>query len=326
MEQVFFSEAVNRALADALAADGRVVLLGEDIGAKGGAFGVTRGLQTRFGRKRVVDTPISENSIVGLGVGAALTGLRPVVEIMYFDFIALALDPLLNKAVKLPYLTHGRYTVPLVIRTAAGGGRAYGPDHSQALEPLFMNIPGLNVAVPATPADAYAMLTDALQRNETTLFVEYKVLYGMRGPLIEEVPPAYGRGRVARSGSDVTLATFGRMVPLCMAAAGQLAGDGIAAEVLDLRYLKPLDDGLLTASVAKTGVLVTVEESSISGGIGAEIVATVTERCLYELDKPPLRLGARPHPVPFSPALESKALPTSGFIAERVREHLRSGK
>lgn len=323
-ESLFFSVAINRALEKALELDERVFIIGEDIGVKGGAFGITRGLLEKFGCKRIVDSPISENSLIGLGIGASMTGLRPIVEIMYMDFIALAMDQILNKMSKIHYISQGYFNLPLVIRTTAGGGKYYGPDHSQSLEPLLQNIPGICLAVPSNPNDAYHMLLNSIIGDVPVIFVEYRKLYECRGEVdfgIRE--SAFGKSKIASEGGDVTIVSYGRMLHACLNVKGRLLRDGICdAEVVDIRYIKPFDKETICQSIAKTGRLVTVEESCLTGGIGAEIVASVTSNNFYEMDAPPLRIGGLDQPIPFSPYLEDKVLPTEDYIYQIIKKSL----
>lgn len=327
MKDLFFTQAVAEALSEEMERDPSVFMLGEDIGAYGGAFGVSRGLMERFGPSRIVDSPISENSIVGLGIGAALTGLRPVIEIMYMDFITLAFDQLLNKAAKIRFLSQGRRGVPLVVRTAAGGGRFYGPDHSQSLEALFLHVPGLVIAAPSNPGDAKGMLKAAIRSDDPVLFVEHKMLYATRGP-VPEGPDGIvplGQAAVVRSGTDLTIAAFGRMIGLAQQAAERAAAeDGVQAEIVDLRTVSPLDWKTLAASVEKTRRLLTVEEGCRTGGVGGEIAALAAEKLFYSLDAPIARVAARDVPIPFSPHLEGSVLPSVESIQTAIVECMRA--
>lgn len=325
MKELFFTQAVAQALSEEMARDENIFILGEDIGAYGGAFGGTRGLLEEFGSKRVVDSPISEGSMVGLGVGTALTGLRPIIEIMYMDFIALGFDQILNKASKFRFLSGGKIPVPLVVRTAAGGGRFYGPDHSQSLEGLFIHVPGLKIAVPSNPHDAKGMLKAAIRCDDPVLFIEYKGLYGLRGPVsedIDEIVP-FGKAAIKKEGSDLTVVTFGRMVGRALEAAAIIEeAEGVSVEVIDLRTLAPLDMDSVASSVEKTGHLVVVEEGCLTGGVGGEITARVVERSFFDLDAPIVRVAARDIPIPFSPYLEDEVLPSVEKIKEGMAKCL----
>ena len=324
MRELPYWQALQEALREAMQQDPSVFLIGEDIGAYGGAFGVTRGLLAEFGPERVRCTPISEATIVGAAIGAALTGMRPVVEIMFMDFLTLAMDQLANHAAKFRYMYGPQARVPLVLRTPAGGGRCYGATHSQSLEAWFLHVPGVKVVAPATPADAKALLTAAIRDDNPVLCVEHKLLYATSGPVPEDAEPAViGRAAVPRVGRDVTLVAYSYYVGVALHAAEQLARDGIDVEVLDLRSLVPMDTEAVLASVRKTGRLVCIEEGTRSGGVGAEIAARVAENAYEYLDAPIRRVAAADVPIPFSPALEPAALPQQDDIVRVVRGILR---
>ena len=297
--------------------DGRVVsnfitqaISGKDITIYGGAFQVTGDLWERFGSHRVIGTPISENGIVGVGVGAAITGMRPVIEIMFMDFITLAMDQIANSACKLHYTYGGQLSVPLVIRTPAGAGRAYGANHSQSFESLFMNVPGLKIVAPSTPVDAKGLLKASIRDNNPVLFVENKLLYDTIGEVPEdEVVLPIGKASIAKEGKDVTLISYSRMLLFSLEASAILEDKGIDVEVIDLKSLKPLDMETIATSLAKTGRVVVVEEGYKTGGIGAEICARIGEECLPYLDGRIVRVGAADVPIPCSPFLESQVLP-----------------
>jgi len=324
MRELTYWQALQEALREEMQRDPAVFLMGEDIGAYGGAFGVTRGLLAEFGAERVRCTPISEASIVGAAIGAALTGMRPVVEIMFMDFLTLAMDQLANHAAKVRYMYGPQVRVPLVLRTPAGGGRCYGATHSQSLEAWFLHVPGVKVIAPATPADAKALLRAAIRDDNPVLCVEHKLLYATTGPVPDDGElGGIGRAVVRRPGRDVTLVAYSYYVGVALEAAQQLAGDGIEAEVLDLRSLVPMDSDAILASVRKTGRLVCVEEGTRTGGVGAEIAARVAEDAYEYLDAPIRRVAAADVPIPFSPALEPLALPQSGDIVGAVRRMLK---
>lgn len=311
MPEMFFSEALNDALALALARDSDVILMGEDIGLYGGAFGVTRGLVEKFGADRVRETPISENGFMGVAVGAAMTGLRPVVEIMFMDFLLLAADQLVNHASKLHYIYDGKVSVPLVVRTPSGAGRGYGASHSQNFESVFLSTPGLKIVVPSNPFDAKGLLLSAIRDPNPVLFVEAKSLYGKRG----DVPKEYyevplGRARTAREGDDLAIVTYGGGVELALAAASELSEGGLEAEVVDLRSLRPLDTEALFAAVQKTGRCILLEEGHLTGGIGAELAAQLAEHCFSSLKAPVIRVAAADSPFPAAQALESAVTPS----------------
>ncbi len=319
-------EIIRQALADELDGDPDVFLLGEDIGVYGGAFGVTRGLLERFGPQRVVDTPISEGGFIGLAVGAALAGLRPVAEIMFMDFITLAMDQLINQAAKLHYVFGEQAHCPLVVRAVSGGGRCYGPTHSQSLEALFTHIPGIKVVVPGTPRDAGALLKTAVRDDNPVLFVEHKRLYRQTVPLatqpahIASIP--FGQAQCLRSGEDLTLVSWSGMTADAIQAADMLAEDGVHSEHLDLRTLCPLDMDAILKSVAKTGMLAIVEEGCRTGGFAAEIACRVQEQAYDLLEGPVLRIASPDVPVPSSPALERAMLPDAGCIYNRIMDVL----
>lgn len=321
--QTFFSGAITEALAEEMRRDPSVFVMGEDIGPMGGAFGATRGLHDEFGPKRVVQTPISENSIVGLGIGAAITGLRPVVEIMYMDFIGLAYDQIMNKMTKLHFLTGGEVKVPMVVRTTAGGGRFYGPDHSQSLEAIFNHLPGLVVVAPSEPMNAKALLKAAIRCDDPVLFVEYRMNYAMRGPVSTD--PGYlmplGKARVVRQGSKLTLLSWGRMLNRCREVVdADFASAGV--ELIDLLTIRPLDVECIARSVAKTGNLLVVEEGYRTNGVGAELMALAGERFFFDLDAPMRRISGLDMPIPFSEHLENEVLPSHERIKEGIRQCL----
>ena len=312
-----YLEAINAALGDEMRRDERVALLGVDIGESGGVYGVTRGLHERF-PGRVFDTPIAEAGVLGAAVGAAMTGLRPVAEIMYMDFLTVCLDPIVNQAAKLRYMTGGAATIPIVFRTQTGGGRSGGAQHSQSLAGLLAHIPGLRVFCPADARDAYDLLVAAIRDDSPVCYVENRRLYPRRAADWDREPLPPGRSRVVRPGRQLSVVTWGRMVSETLRALEQV--DDVDAEVIDLRTLAPLDLEPAFASVAKTGRCRIVHEAVEAFGPGAEIAARIADRVLYELDGPIARFGAMPSPVPYSPKLEARMLPTHESIAARVRE------
>lgn len=323
MAEVRYAAALNRALADSMQADASVVLFGEDLAAPGGPFAVTRGLLAKFGPERVRDTPISEAAIAGAAVGAALSGLKPVVEIMFMDFMTLAMDALVNQAAKAHFMFGGQYSVPMVVRTPHGGGLNAGPQHSQCLEAWFAHVPGLKVVVPATPADAYGLLRAAIDDPDPVIFVEHKGLYSSKGELPDAPPPvAIGSAHIARHGRDCSIATYGACVALALRAAQSLAAAGIEVEVIDLRSVQPWDENTVLASVARTHRLVVAHEAVTAFGVGAEIAARVSEKAFRQLAAPVLRVGAAFMPVPFARALERSFLPGEEAIAAAVRRAL----
>jgi pyruvate/2-oxoglutarate/acetoin dehydrogenase E1 component len=307
-----YLDALNQGMADALDEDARVVLIGIDVGAGGGIFTVTRGLLERFGPERVLDTPISEMGYVGAAVGAAMTGLRPIVEIMFMDFVTVCLDPIINQAAKLPYMTAGALTVPIVFRTQTGAGRSAGSQHSQSLEAMFAHIPGLKVVLPATVTDAHDLLLESVRDPNPVLFVENRRLYGIKGELGQD-PLPLGRARVARAGDEVTVVTWGQSLRECLGAADR---GPVSLEVIDLRSLAPLDMDTVLESVSRTGRLLVVHEAVQDFGAGAEIAARVADELFDELLAPVRRLGAPRVPMPFSPQLERALLPDAAMIAD----------
>jgi pyruvate dehydrogenase E1 component beta subunit len=302
--------------------DKTVFLLGEDIGRYwGGAFGVTKGLAEEFGDERVRDTPISESAIIGVGVGAAITGMRPVAEIMFGDLSALAMDQICNQAAKIRYMFGGQVTAPLVIRTPFGAGVNIASHHSQSLEAWFMHTPGLYVAVPSTPYDAKGLLKTAIRGDNPVFFVEHKLLYPVKGMIPEEdytVP--FGVADVKREGADVTIFATLYMVHKALAAAEKLSKEGISAEVVDPRTLSPLDKSTIVKSVKKTGRIIIVTEDCKTGGVSAEIAAIVAEEALDYLDAPIKRVAEPDTPIPFSPPLEQFVIPDEKSIMKAVKE------
>ncbi|MGE0801985.1 MAG: alpha-ketoacid dehydrogenase subunit beta [Lautropia sp.] len=321
MAEVRFAAAVNRALADAMEADSRVVLFGEDVARPGGAFAVTRGLLERFGPMRVRDTPISEGAIAAAAVGAALGGLRPVVEIMFMDFLTLAMDAIVNQAAKAHFMFGGQCAVPMVVRTQHGGSLSAGPQHSQCLEAWFAHVPGLKVIVPSSPGDAYALLRAAIDDPNPVIFVEHKALYATKGELAPHPQPArIGHAKVLRQGRDLTLVSYGACVRWSLEAAELVCAENIDVEVIDLCSVMPWDVDTVLQSVGKTGRFVIAHEAVRDFGVGAEIAAVVGERSFQALRSPIGRVGSHPMPVPFAPALEKAYLPTASRIAGQIRK------
>jgi 2-oxoisovalerate dehydrogenase E1 component len=312
-------DAIRTAIEAELEADERVFLAGIDVGEGGNVFGLTRGLRERFG-DRVRDTPISETAIVGLAVGAAMAGMRPVVEVMYLDFLGVCLDQLLNQAAKLPFMTGGSAEMGLTVRTQFGAGRSSGSQHSQSLEALLAHIPGLTVVMPSTPADTYGLLRAAIQDPNPVVFIENRLLYGMKGP----APPddyvvPLGRSAVVRPGSDITVVSVSRMVHEAVAAADELAREDISVEVIDLRTVAPLDLAPVFTSLKKTSRILIAHEAVVPFGIGAEIAASVAREAFWDLDAPVERIGAPPTPPPYAPELEQAWLPGREEIATAIR-------
>jgi len=321
MKEITIREALREALREEMHRDKTVFLLGEDIGRYwGGAFGVTKGLAEEFGDERVRDTPISESAIIGVGVGAAITGMRPVAEIMFGDLSALAMDQICNQAAKIRYMFGGQVKVPLVIRTPFGAGVNIASHHSQSLEAWFMHTPGLYVAVPSTPYDAKGLLKTAIRGTNPVFFVEHKLLYPVKGMISEEeynVP--FGVAEVKKEGADVTIFATLYMVHKALAAAQKLSKDGVSAEVVDPRTLSPLDKSTIVKSVKKTGRIVIVTEDCKTAGVSAEIAAIVAEEALDYLDAPIRRVAEPDTPIPFSPPLEQFVIPDERSIIKAVK-------
>ncbi len=318
MAERTYIAALREALALEMRRDATVHVIGEDV-AEGGPFGATKGLAEEFGRGRVLDTPISEGTVMGMATGMALAGLRPVVEIMFIDFLTLAMDQLVNQAAKARYMSGGQLACPLVVRTAAGAGRRYGAQHSQSLEAWLMHVPGLKLAVPATAADAAGLLMSAIRDDDPVVVVEHKILYYRKEMLDVLEPVPLGRAAVRRAGRDVTIVATARMVDEALAAAETLRSDGIDAEVIDPRTLVPLDLDTIVSSVRRTRSCVIAHEAPLRGGIGAELAALVQEHAIDSLDAPVARVGAPDVPVPAAPALEDAYIPGRAAIAAAVR-------
>lgn len=320
MRTLTFTQIIRETLAAEMRRDPSVFLMGEDIGVYGGAFGVTRGLIAEFGPERVRDTPISEQALTGIAIGAAVAGQRPVIEIMFMDFITLAVDQLVNMAAKL----HPVYglSCPLVLRTPPGGGRGYGATHSQSLERLFAGIPGLKIAVPSNAHDASGLLQTAIRDNNPVLFLEHKLLYPLRFETEDSLPPPipFGFAKRAREGTDVTIVTWSYMTHLAQQAAARLAQDGIEAEIVDLLTLNPLDIDTIVDSAKNTGRVIIVEEGPKTGGFAAEIAAQIIEQAHDYLEKPVRRLASPDFPIPSAKNLEAACIPAVADIVALARE------
>jgi pyruvate dehydrogenase E1 component beta subunit len=327
MRELKYVEAIRAGLEAELEADPRVILIGEEVGKLGGVYTATLGLQERFGVTRVLDAPIAEAGFVGWAIGAATEGLRPVVEIMFMDFATLIMDQIVNGAAKLRYMSGGQYSVPLVIRMPAGGGTDHGPQHSQSLETWFAHVPGLIVAMPATSSDAYWMLRAAIQLDDPVIFVENKYLYFRHSSSVDETDTRQlgdNSARIARPGTTLTLVTAGRMLHHCLEASARLEQIDISCEVIDLRYLWPLDYATVAASVRRTNRLAVVHEAPEFCGWGAEIAAWIAGHHLADLDSPIARLGGARAPVPFERGMADAVLPTIDRIERTLRELARS--
>lgn len=320
MAEMTYRHAVARGIGQEMERDPRVYFIGEDVAAAGGVFKTTEGLLDRFGPRRVVDTPISEQAIVGAAMGAAMNGLRPILEIMFSDFLATCWDLVANQIAKTRYMTNGQVTLPLVIRTANGGGARFGAQHSQSVENWAMAIPGLKVVAPSNPRDVIGLMAAAVRDDDPVVFFEQKSLYSMKQEVPDgEIVDQLGTATVVREGSDVTVVALAAMVPRALAAAERLLAQGIDAEVVDLRSLVPLDMSTVLRSVAKTSRLVTVEENPRLCGWGAELTSIVTEEAFYDLDAPTLRITTPHIPLPSADTLEDLAMPSVERIATRIR-------
>ena len=323
MTRFTYADAIRQAIAEEMERDPSVFMIGEDVGESGGVFGVTKGLWERFGRERLWDTPISEEAIVGTAVGAALVGGRPIAEIMFGDFVTLAMDMIVNQAAKTHYMTGGRLSVPMVVRMVTGTAGSTAAQHSQSLESWFIHVPGVKVVAPSTPEDAKALLRTAIRDPDPVIFFEHKQIYGGRGgpagEVVEVEPVEFGVGRVHREGEDVTLVSYLKTLHDSLDAADELAADGISCEVWDPRTLVPFDHAGLRASLAKTGRLLIAHEGVQRGGVGAEIAAWAADECHHLLKTAVRRVGARNTPVPYAPVLEKHVIPGAAAIADEVR-------
>ena len=323
MSQITYREALRMALQESMREDSTIIVMGEDVGLYGGAYGVTKGMIEEFGEKRILDTPISEEGIVGCAVGAAMTGLRPVVELMYVDFVMLAMDQLANQAAKIRYMFGGQISVPMVMRAQGGTGRSGAAQHSQSLEAWMMHTPGLNLAMPATVNDAYLLLKHALKLSDPVVFIEHKMLYTLKGDLNKSESISWGQAAILRSGSDFTLVTYSRMVHRALEAAERLAELGIQAEVIDLRTLYPLDTETINSSVKKTGRALIVAEDCLTAGVSAELSSRIMEGAFEFLEEPVLRLAGEDIPIPVAPSMEKEAVPSVDRIISTAKLLLR---
>jgi pyruvate/2-oxoglutarate/acetoin dehydrogenase E1 component len=325
MAEITYKQAVADALREELRRDGKVFLMGEDIGLYGGCFGVTKGFIEEFGRERIMETPISENSFTAMAVGAAMAGYRPVVEIMFADFLTTAMDAVVNQAAKQRFMLGGQVKAPVVIRTPAGSGTGAAAQHSQSPETWFCNVPGLQVVMPSTPYDAKGLLKTAIRSGNPVLFFEHKLCYPVAGEVPEEeylLP--IGKADIKRKGRDITIISYSYTLQKALKAAKMLERDGIDAEVLDLRTLSPLDTGAIISSIKKTRNVLITHESVQNYGAGAEVAAVIAgSDAFYSLERPVCRLGGMFIPMPFSPALEAQAVPQSETIYEKVKDLLK---
>lgn len=316
LRELTFAQAIREALAEEMHRDSRVFVIGEDVAEAGTVFKVLKGLVEEFGRDRVIDTPISEAGFTGIAVGAAMTGMRPVVDIMFGDFVTLAMDQIVNQAAKVHYMSGGKLKVPLVIRSTMGATRRSAAQHSQSLAAWFAHIPGLKVAIPSTPADAKGLLKTAIRDDNPVIFFEDKMMYQLKGPVPDgDYAIPFGVADVKREGNDITLVATSSMVHVALEAAETLEREGISAEVVDPRTLVPLDKEALVASARKTSRVIVIDEGYERFGVTAEIASVIAEAAFYDLEAPVRRMGAMDVPIPFSPVLEDLTVPTSGRVA-----------
>jgi pyruvate dehydrogenase E1 component beta subunit len=323
MSSITYREAVRSALREALQGDPRVFLMGEDVGRYGGAYACSKGLLEEFGPDRIRDTPLSESTFVGAGIGSALGGMRPIVEVMTVNFSLLALDQIVNNAATIRHMSGGQYSIPLVVRMATGGGRQLAAQHSHSLEVWYAHVPGIKVLAPATVTDARYMLAAALADPDPVFVFEHALLYPVEGEL-EAAPPTVWNAAVRRTGGDVSLITYGGSLGRCLQAADHLAADGIQAEVIDLRVLRPLDAATIVSSVARTHRAVIVDEGWRTCSLAAEIMALIVEGAFYELDAPIARVCSEEVPIPYPKHLEDAALPSVARIEDAVRKLLKA--
>ena len=325
MAEITFLEAIKDAMSEEMRTDRNVVLIGEDIGVYGGCFGVSRGMLDEFGTDQMLETPISEEGFMDLAMGASMLGMRPIVEIMFGDFSTLVSDGLINHAAKYKFMTGGQVEVPLVFRAPFGSGTGAAAQHSQSLETMYTNTPGLKIVYPATPYDAKGLLKAAIRDNGPVLFFENKLLYRTKGEVPEgDYTIEIGKADIKREGSDISIISYSRMLPVCLEAAEQLQAEGINAEVVDLRSLKPLDTETIIKSVKKTGRALVVHEAPKFGGFAGEVAAAIMEsEAFYYLDAPVERLGGLEMPVPYNPELEKQIVPVTDDVKETVKRMIK---
>jgi len=326
MREITYAEAIKEAMSEEMRRDDKIIFLGEDIGVYGGAFGVSRGMLDEFGEDRILDTPISEMAITGAAVGAAMTGLRPIVEIMFSDFMTLAMDQLVNQAAKTRFQFGGQAMVPMVLRAPGGSGTGAAEQHSQSLEAWVCHVPGLKVVIPSTPYDAKGLLKSAIRDNNPVVFLEQKLLYRIKGEVPEpgnDYVIPLGKADIKREGTDLSIITYGRMVQRCLETAENFASEGIDIEVIDIRSLIPLDKKCIIESAKKTGKVVIVHEACQTGGYGGELSSVIVDSdAFFYLDAPVKRVGGLDVPIPYNPGLEAQVVPTVESISSAVRELL----
>ncbi|MEL6202890.1 MAG: alpha-ketoacid dehydrogenase subunit beta [Pseudomonadota bacterium] len=320
-----YRDALRLALQHAMTDDEDVIIIGEEVGLYGGAYGVTKGLIDEFGAERVIDTPISEAAIVGTAVGAAMTGLRPVAELMYVDFMGMTMDQLANQAAKIRYMFGGQIGVPMILRTQGGTGRSAGAQHSQSLEALAMHTPGLRVAMPATVSDAYHLLRQAMRQPDPVVFIEHKGLYTLKGELdVDMSDSPWGKSHILRSGSDLVIISYSRQVHFALAAADTLSAKGIEAAVVDVRTLNPLDFEKIRPLVEAAGRAMVISEGVMTSGVAAELAARVSEECFDYLEDPVVRVAGEDIPISVSPLLEKNSVPSPELIVDAALMMLRT--
>ena len=326
MSEITYAQAINDAISEVMRKDETVFMMGEDIGVYCGAFGVSKGMVQEFGEDRIMDTPIAEQAYVGAAVGAAMCGLRPIVELMFSDFMCVCFDELVNEAAKLRFMFGGKVKIPLVMRTASGAGTGAAAQHSQSLEASLAHFPGLKVVIPSTPYDAKGLLKTAIYDDNPVMFLEQKKLYRMKGEVPEEVYTIpFGHADIKREGTDCTIVTYGRMVHFCLEAAEKLADEGIRAEIIDLRTIVPLDIDTVVESVKKTHRVLIVHEAVQFLGVGAEVGCQIADSdAFYYLDAPIRRIGGKSTPIPFNPKLEAETFPTVEKIYKGVKSLLQA--
>ena len=321
-EKITFRDALRLAMYDEMSNDKNVIILGEDVAKYGGAYGATKNLLEQFGSKRVIDTPISEPTIIGTAIGAAMTGLKPIAELMYVDFFGMSMDQIGNQSAKIRYMFGGQISVPMVIRTQGGTGRSGGAQHSQSLESWIMYLPGLYLVMPSNPNDSYHLLRDSLKTNTPTVFIEHKLLYNFEGPLDKNKKIKFGLANNLKSGKDISIIAYSRMTNFAIEAAKKLEEQNISAEVIDLRTLNPLDKKTIIDSVKKTKHALVLSEGHYTTGVASEITSIIFENCFKELNKPVIRYTAEDTPVPVAPNLEKNYVPTVDRIVSYTKDIL----
>lgn len=321
-EKITFRDALRLAMYDEMSNDKNVIILGEDVAKYGGAYGATKNLLEQFGSKRVIDTPISEPTIIGTAIGAAMTGLKPIAELMYVDFFGMSMDQIGNQSAKIRYMFGGQISVPMVIRTQGGTGRSGGAQHSQSLESWIMYLPGLYLVMPSNPNDAYHLLRDSLKTNTPTVFIEHKLLYNFEGPLDKNKKIKFGLANNLKSGKDISIIAYSRMTNFAIEAGKKLEEQNISAEVIDLRTLNPLDKKTIIDSVKKTKHALVLSEGHYTTGVASEITSIIFENCFKELNKPVIRYTAEDTPVPVAPNLEKNYVPTVDRIVTYTKDIL----